>query len=55
MEHFWDKLAHGALVIFDDYGWAGYKERKHTLDDFAHTRGVEILNLPIGQGLLNKS
>ena len=54
MEYFWDKLVSGALVIFDDYGWAGYKEQKDTLDDFARSRGVEILNLPTGQGLLIK-
>jgi hypothetical protein len=55
VEHFWGRLVHGAPVIFDDYGWLLYGEQKETLDDFARSRGVEILTLPTGQGLLIKS
>jgi O-methyltransferase len=54
MEFFWDKLVTGAIVVFDDYDWIPYHEQKLTLDDFAATRGVEILSLPTGQGLLIK-
>jgi hypothetical protein len=55
IEYFWDRLVPGAPVIFDDYGWLAYREQKQTLDDFARSKGVEILTLPTGQGLLLKS
>jgi len=54
IEFFWDKLSPGAPVVLDDYAWEDYSEQKAALDDFAHTRGVEILTLPTGQGLLLK-
>jgi len=48
IEFFWDKLSPGAPVVLDDYAWEDYSEQKAALDDFAHTRGVEILTLPTG-------
>lgn len=54
IEHFWPKLVPGAVVVLDDYGWRAYAEQKHALDAFAAARGVPILNLPTGQGLLIK-
>jgi O-methyltransferase len=54
MEFFWDKLVTGAIVVFDDSDWIPSREQKLALDDFAATRGVEILPLPTGQGLLIK-
>jgi O-methyltransferase len=55
MEYFWDRLTLGAVIIFDDYGWLAYRQQKEALDRFAQTRGVEILTIPTGQGLLIKS
>ncbi len=54
LEYFWPKLVPGAVVVLDDYGWEGHVEQKHALDDVARARGVEILCLPTGQGLLFK-
>ena len=54
IEFFWDKLTPGAPVILDDYGWAPYKPQKDALDAFAARKGVHILTLPTGQGLLLK-
>jgi 2-polyprenyl-3-methyl-5-hydroxy-6-metoxy-1,4-benzoquinol methylase len=54
MEHFWDKLVAGAPVILDDYGWLGYAPQKEAMDEFADGKGVKILTLPTGQGLLLK-
>jgi hypothetical protein len=51
-EFFWDKLSPGALVVLDDYGWAAHRPQKEALDTLAADRGVEILTLPTGQGLL---
>lgn len=54
MNHFWDKLVPGAIVLMDDYGWLGYINQKKALDAFAASKGAKILNLPTGQGLLLK-
>jgi O-methyltransferase len=52
LEFFWDKLARGAPVVLDDYGWLEFRPQKEALDGFAREHGVEILTLPTGQGLL---
>lgn len=53
-EFFWDKLASGAPLVLDDYGWAGHIEQKRAFDAFAAQRGVQVLSLPTGQGLIFK-
>jgi O-methyltransferase len=54
LEFFWEKLSPGAPVILDDYGWWGFVPQKEAMDEFAARKGVQILNLPTGQGLLLK-
>ena len=54
LKYFWDKLVKGGMVIFDDYGWAVYYEQKQAHDLFAESKGVKIVTLPTGQGLLIK-
>ena len=54
MEYFWDKLVPGATVILDDYGWAGYELQQEEHNHFAASKGVPILLLPTGQGLIIK-
>jgi hypothetical protein len=54
LEFFWDKLSPAAPVILDDYGWSNYPLQTEAMDRFATNRGVAILNLPTGQGLLLK-
>jgi O-methyltransferase len=54
MEFFWDKLVPGATVIIDDYGWANFKLQQEAHDRFAATKGVPILLLPTGQGVIIK-
>ncbi|MDR3469545.1 MAG: TylF/MycF/NovP-related O-methyltransferase [Xanthobacteraceae bacterium] len=55
IEHFWPRLARGALVVLDDYGWQPYAEQKAALDDFASRNGTVIATLPTGQGLMIKA
>lgn len=52
--HFWDRLSPGAPIILDDYGQVTYEVQKRAFDKFAADRGVEILALPTGQGLIIK-
>ncbi|PYV66682.1 MAG: hypothetical protein DMG97_29010 [Acidobacteria bacterium] len=53
-EYFWGKLVAGAPIILDDYNWIGYEEQKRGFDNFAAERGVRVLTLPTGQGLIFK-
>jgi hypothetical protein len=54
ISYFWDKLSPGAPVVLDDYGWQGFAPQKEAMDDFAASKGVKVLTLPTGQGLLLK-
>jgi hypothetical protein len=53
-EYFWDKLVPGAAMLLDDYGWATHLLQKQAFDRFAAARGVPVLALPTGQGLILK-
>jgi hypothetical protein len=53
-EFFWDKLTSGAAIVLDDYGWAKHIVQKRAFDEFARRKGVKILSLPTGQGLILK-
>ena len=53
-EHFWERLSSGAAVLLDDYGWPGHIVQKRAFDEFASRRGVNVLALPTGQGLIFK-
>jgi len=52
--HFWERLVPGAFVLFDDYSYHGYEMQHEALGDMAASRGLRILSLPTGQGLLIK-
>jgi O-methyltransferase len=54
-EFFWDRLVSGAAIVLDDYAcgkW--YVGQKEAFDMFAKARGVRVLALPTGQGLIFK-
>ncbi len=53
-EYFWDKLVPGAVMVLDDYGWERHYEQKVAFDRFAARKGVRVLALPTGQGLIFK-
>ena len=54
LDFFWEKLSPGAPLVLDDYGFAAHQKQKLAFDAFAAKKGVEILLLPTGQGLLLK-
>jgi hypothetical protein len=53
-EYFWEKLSPGGVVLLDDYAACGYDALARAIDDAASARGVEVLSLPTGQGLIWK-
>ena len=54
-EYFWPRMTIGAAVVLDDYNFKAFADQKEALDAFAQRKGVEILSLPTGQGLLIKT
>jgi macrocin-O-methyltransferase TylF-like protien len=50
----WERLVPGAFVLLDDYAFYGYVSEKIAMDRFAREKGINILSLPTGQGLLVK-
>jgi len=53
-EYFWDKVVSSGVFLLDDYAYPGYIEQKHAWDDFAKDKGVQVLSIPTGQGLIIK-
>lgn len=53
-EFLWPRMVPGAVIVLDDYGWRPLIAQKRAWDRFADGRGVKILSLPTGQGLLLK-
>lgn len=51
LRFFYDRLAPGAMVLFDDYGWRVYREQKLVADEFMEEVGGQIMEMPTGQGL----
>jgi hypothetical protein len=54
IEHFWPLLSSGAPVVLDDYGFEHHAIQREGMDRFARAKGVKILTLPTGQGLILK-
>ncbi len=54
LRHFWDKLSPGAIVVLDDYGWEPHYLQKQGIDELMREKGVSVLTIPTGQGLIIK-
>jgi len=54
LEIIFDKIVSGGIIIFDDYGWVGYKDQQVKEKEFIEKNGLRILELPTGQGLIIK-
>jgi len=54
-EYFWQRMCSGGVMILDDYGHILHCEQQKAFDHFARDRGVRVLALPTGQGLIFKS
>lgn len=49
-----DRIVPGGVIIFDDYGWAVAEAQHIAANQWADSKGLKILELPSGQGLLMK-
>ena len=54
-EYLWPRLAVGGFMLLDDYGWQINIDQRTAFDRFARERGLTVLALPTGQGLLMKA
>ena len=54
MDFFWDKLTKGAMVVLDDYAYVTCNLQYEAHNEWASKKGVKILSLPTGQGLIVK-
>jgi O-methyltransferase len=54
LETLFDRVTPGGMIVFDDYGWTGYRAQKVAADAFMQARGLAVLELPTGQGLVVK-
>lgn len=54
LEHLYDKVQPGGIIIFDDFGWMGYDKQTWAEIEWMKERGQHILELPTGQGVLIK-
>jgi len=53
LKYFFGKLARGAFVLLDDYGYSGGGALHHEWNNAANQMGIDILSLPTGQGLIH--
>jgi hypothetical protein len=52
LEHFWDLISPGGMVLLDDYAHFGNETLAEAIDAAADLLKVEALSLPTGQGLI---
>src|SRR5262249_17636680 len=51
---FWDKMTSGAFILLDDYGRKRCQNQKTQIDKFLNPIGARALELPTGQGLVQR-
>lgn len=53
-EYLWPLMVDGGVMLLDDYGWQINCDQRQAFDRFAAERGMSVLGLPTGQGVLMK-
>lgn len=54
LEVLFERVSEGGMIVFDDYGWTGYRDQKAAADAFLRRYSLYVLELPTGQGLVVK-
>jgi O-methyltransferase len=54
LNYFWDKLSKGGIIVLDDYAYATCDLQYEAHNAWAAEKGIKILSLPTGQGLIVK-
>jgi O-methyltransferase len=54
LEHLFDKVTPGGIIVFDDFGWTSNVNQMRSELAFMNERGHPVLELPTGQGVVIK-
>lgn len=54
LDYVYPRLLPGGILVFDDYGFEGYEEQRHVIDDFFASRPEQVLATPAGPSLVIK-
>ena len=54
LNYFWDKISTGGMIVLDDYAYVTCDLQYEAHNSWAATKGIKILSLPTGQGLIVK-
>jgi hypothetical protein len=54
-EFFWERLSPGGMVLLDDFAHRGYEQQAIEIAALASAKGVEVLSVPTGQGIIVKT
>jgi O-methyltransferase len=55
LEHLFDRVVPGGIIVLDDYEWAmAYRQQKQGEDMWFDARGYRVFPLPTGQGFVIK-
>jgi hypothetical protein len=54
LNYFWDKLSKGGMILLDDYAYVTCDLQYEADNNWANEKGIKILTLPTGQGLIVK-
>lgn len=54
LDHLFDRVVPGGIVVLDDYEWAAYRSQKIAEDAWFEARGYRVFPLPTGQGIVIK-
>ena len=54
LEHLFDKVSKGGIIVFDDFGWMGYDRQTIAEIEWLKNRDHKVLELPTGQGMVIK-
>jgi Macrocin-O-methyltransferase (TylF) len=54
LRFFWNKMKPGAVILMDDYAYAGHEPQHRALNNLGKELGFTALALPTGQGIVIK-
>lgn len=54
LDYFWPKLSKGGMIVLDDYAYVTCNLQYEAQNKWAAGKGIQILSLPTGQGLIVK-
>jgi O-methyltransferase len=55
LEFFYDRIAPGGVILFDDYAWEGYEDTRLAVRRWCEHKDGRLLPLPTGQALFFKA